>query len=228
MHPGYDEHPINPLPPVVWLLALPIIATELFFALGSTGLIGGGAAAGWRLDALQTFAFSPQVMRAMVETGQYPPQQLMRLVTYPFVHGSVTQAIFVLVFLLALGKMVGELFSNLAVAIVFLGSSVIGALVYAALPFTQAGLYGGYPGDYGLIGAFTWILWTRLAMENANRLRAFSLIGALMGIQLIFAALFGARPDWLADVVGFVAGFGLSFFVAPGGMRRALERLRRR
>ncbi|MBN2741744.1 MAG: rhomboid family intramembrane serine protease [Rhodobacteraceae bacterium] len=228
MHEGYNEHPINPLPPIVWLLALPIIATELFFALGSSGLIASGAGAGWRLDALQRFAFSPQVMRAMIDTGQYPPQQVLRLITYPFVHASVTQAIFVLVFLLALGKMVGEQFSNLAVAVVFLGSSVIGALIYGLLPFTEIGLYGGYPGDYGLIGAFTWILWTRLGQENANQMRAFSLIGALMGIQLLFAMIFGARPDWIADLVGFVSGFTLSFFVAPGGMTRALERLRKR
>ncbi|OWY09749.1 rhomboid family intramembrane serine protease [Thioclava sp. F42-5] len=228
MRDGYDEHPMNPLPPVVWLLALPIIATELFFAMGQSGLIGGAQAAGWRLDALQKFAFSPQVMRAMVETGQYPPEQMMRILTYPFVNASVTQAIFVLVFLLALGKMVGEVFSGLAVAIVFFGATILGALVYAALPFTQIGLYGGYPGDYGLIGAFTWILWTRLGQENANQFRAFSLIGALMGIQLIFAMIFGARPDWIADIVGFVAGFVLSFFVAPGGMQRTLQRLRRR
>ncbi|AQS49200.1 rhomboid family intramembrane serine protease [Thioclava nitratireducens] len=228
MRDGYDEHPMNPLPPVVWLLALPIIATELFFAMGQSGLIGGAQAAGWRLDALQKFAFSPQVMRAMVQTGQYPPEQMMRILTYPFVNASVTQAIFVLVFLLALGKMVGEVFSGLAVAIVFFGATILGALVYAALPFTQIGLYGGYPGDYGLIGAFTWILWTRLGQENANQFRAFSLIGALMGIQLLFAMIFGARPDWIADIVGFVAGFVLSFFVAPGGMQRTLQRLRRR
>ncbi|OOY16695.1 rhomboid family intramembrane serine protease [Thioclava sp. DLFJ4-1] len=228
MRDGYDEHPMNPLPPVVWLLALPIIATELFFAMGQSGLIGGAQAAGWRLDALQKFAFSPQVMRAMFETGQYPPEQMMRILTYPFVNASVTQAIFVLVFLLALGKMVGEIFSGLAVAVVFFGATILGALVYAVLPFTQIGLYGGYPGDYGLIGAFTWILWTRLGQENANQLRAFSLIGALMGIQLIFAMIFGARPDWIADIVGFVAGFVLSFFVAPGGMQRTLQRLRRR
>ena len=228
MRDGYDEHPMNPLPPVVWLLALPIIATELFFAMGQSGLIGGAQAAGWRLDALQKFAFSPQVMRAMIEAGQYPPEQMMRILTYPFVNASVTQAIFVLVFLLALGKMVGEIFSGLAVAVVFFGATILGALVYAALPFTQIGLYGGYPGDYGLIGAFTWILWTRLGQENANQLRAFSLIGALMGIQLIFAMIFGARPDWIADIVGFVAGFVLSFFVAPGGMQRTLQRLRRR
>lgn len=228
MRDGYDEHPVNPLPPVVWLLALPIIAAELFFAMGSSGLIGGPGAVGWRLDALQKFAFSPQLMRAMVETGQYPPEHLMRLVTYPFVNASVTQAIFVLVFLLALGKMVGEVFSNLAVAVVFLGASIAGALIYGAMPFTEIGLYGGYPGDYGLIGAFTWILWTRLGQENANQLRAFSLIGALMGIQLIFAMIFGAQPDWIADIAGFATGFVLSFLVAPGGMKRTLARLRRR
>lgn len=65
-------------------------------------------------------------------------------------------------------------------------------------------------------------------MAHANRARAFTLIGFLLGIQLIFGLLFGARPDWIADVTGAFAGFGICFLVAPGGWRRALERLRQR
>ena len=49
-----------------------------------------------------------------------------------------------------------------------------------------------------------------------------------MAIQLIFGLLFGGRPDWVADLAGFVAGFGLSFVVAPGGWRHTLTIIRRR
>ena len=227
MHDGYNEHPINPLPPVVWLLAAPIILGELAFGLGQSGM-AGNLALGWRLDALQRFAFDPGIARAMVEQNVWPWRHVARALTYVFVHGSVTHALMVLVFILALGKMVGEIFAGWAVAAVFFGAAVTGAVVYAALPFTTAAIYGGYPGAYGLIGAFTWILWTRLGLAQANRARAFSLIGFLMGIQLIFGVLFGARPDWIADLSGFVAGFALSFLVAPGGWRRALARLRQR
>ena len=49
-----------------------------------------------------------------------------------------------------------------------------------------------------------------------------------MGIQLVFGLLFGGGQDWVADLAGFVAGFGLSFLVSPGGRARVVDRLRQR
>lgn len=220
--------PLNPLPWVVWALALPMIAMEIVVNLGAAGLVGGPAALGWRLDALERFAFSPDLMRAMIETGQYPAQGLMRLVTYPFVHVSVTHAVFVIVILLALGKMVGEVFRPWAVLAVFFGASVVGALVYTAVPGLRAPLIGGYPPVYGLIGAFTFLLWVRLVATGANQYRAFTLIGVLLGIQLLFGLLFGGGWEWVADLAGFGTGFLLSFVVSPGGWARVRARIRER
>ena len=227
MHHGHDEQPLNPLPPVVWLLAAPIIVTEILFALGSTGALGAQAM-GWRLAILGQLGFDPVGFRHMAEIGQWSVPDLARLVSYAFVHLSLTHAAMVVVFILAIGKFVGEVFAGWAVAAVYLGSTVLGALVYAALPFPQMMLIGGYTGAYGLIGAFTWILWMRLGRGEPNRMRAFSLIGMLAGLQVVFAALFGTGPDWIAEFSGFGAGFLLSFFVAPGGWRHLLRKLRKR
>ncbi|HMO08662.1 MAG TPA: rhomboid family intramembrane serine protease [Paracoccaceae bacterium] len=220
--------PLNPLPPVVWLLMLPVVAFEVAFALGAAGLAGGPSGIGWRLDAVQRFAFSPQYARAMWDQGLWPLDGVMRFLTYAAVHGSVTHAVFVVVFLLALGKFVGEVFAGWAVLVVVLGAAVTGAAVYAAVPSIDAALFGGYPAVYGLIGAFTFILWTNLGRSGANRARAFSLIGMLLAIQLLFGVLFGGGPDWVADLAGFAAGFGLSFVVSPGGWGRVMAKLRER
>lgn len=227
MHPAHQHPVINPLPPVVWLLAGPIIIGEILFGLGRSGLFGD-LSLGWRLDALQRFAFDPDIARRMVAQNTWPWRQVARIVTYPFVHGSLMHAVMVLVFLLALGKMVGEVFRGWAVAAVFFGASIAGALVYAAVPVTHGALYGGYPAAYGLIGAFTWLLWMKLGLANANRARAFMFIGFLLGVRLVFGLLFGVTADWIADFTGFGAGFVLSFFVAPGGWRHVLALLRRR
>lgn len=227
MHHGYNEHPVNPLPPVVWLLAAPIIIGEILFGLGTAGL-AGDAATGWRLEALQRFAFDPEMFRQMLAQNVWPWRQAARIVTYPFVHASLTHAAMAIVFILALGKFVGEIFKPAAVAAVFFGATVAGGLVYALLPFTSMALYGAYPGAYGLIGAFTWILWMRIGGNPQHRARAFSLIGMLAAVQIVFAALFGGSPDWIAEFAGFGAGFGLSFLVGPGGWRRTLARLRKR
>jgi len=48
-----------------------------------------------------------------------------------------------------------------------------------------------------------------------------------MGAQLVFGLLFGLQNDWVADLAGFACGFGLSFFVSPGGwmrMRKGVQR----
>jgi len=223
-----NASPINPLPPVVWLLALPVIAMEAVVSLGAAGLVGGASAIGWRLDAVQRFAFSPEYLRRMYEAGLWPAEGLMRLTSYPLVHVSTTQAVFVIVFLLALGKFVGEVFRWWAVLVVVFGAAIMGAVVYAAVPFVTAPLVGGYPPVYGLIGAFTFILWTNLGRTGGNQMRAFSLIGLLLAVQLVFGLLFGGGTEWIADLAGFAAGFVLSFVVSPGGWARVMGKLRAR
>lgn len=228
MSHNINAPPLNPLPWVVWALALPMVAVELVVSLGARGLVGGPGAIGWRLDAVQRFAFAPDLWRQMLELGSYPVAGLARLVTYPVVHGSFTHAIFAVVILLALGKMVGEIFRWWAVLIVFFGAAVAGALAFAAVPGNSAPLIGGYPPVYGLIGAFTFLLWVDLAAKGANKLRAFSMIGFLLGVQLLFGLIFGGGWDWVADLSGFAAGFVLSFLVSPGGWARVSAKLRQR
>lgn len=219
--------PINPLPWVVWLLALPMIALEVVFALGQSGLTSNPGAVGWRIQAIQEFAYSPAILKAMAALGDWPPRQVARIVTYPFVQGSFTQALFGVVILLALGKMVAEVFRPWAVLVVFFASAIVGALVFSLVPGNVLPLFGAYPAVYGLIGAFTFLLWGRLS-GSGTQYRAFSLIGLLMGVQLLFAALFGGGWEWVADLAGFATGFVLSFVVSPGGWGRTIARLRQR
>lgn len=225
----HNAPPLNPLPWVVWAIALPIIAMELVVSLAAGGILGGAEGVGWRLQALERFAFSPDYMRYLIEVGQYPPDGMHRLITYPFVHGTTMHAVFVVVILLALGKMVGEVFRWWAVLLTFFGSGAIAALVYAlVLPEVRQPLIGGYPAVYGLIGGFTFLLWVKLAAVGANRYRAFSLIGFLLGVQLIFGLVFGGGWEWVADIVGFVTGFLMSFVISPGGFSRVLDKVRQR
>ena len=221
--------PLNPLPPVVWLLALPIIAMEVVLSLGEGGLIGGPQAIGWRLLAIERFAVYPDLLRYMQDTAQYPVDDMIRLISYPLVHGTFTHALFAVVIVLALGKMVGEIYRWWAVLVVVLGAAISGALAYSFLvPGLRTPLLGAYPAVYGLIGAYTFLLWVRLAGAGTDRYRAFSLIGMLLLLQLLFGVLFGGTWEWVADLAGFAAGFLLSFVVSPGGFRRVVAMVRQR
>lgn len=232
MHePDPAASPLNPLPRVVVFLAVLIAGIELLFSGAEAGLFGGPGAIGWRMGAIEHWGVADGVAEWMWANGRLPPRELARLLAYPLIHYSFTHALFVVVFVLALGKMVGEIFRPAAVLAVFWGASVAGALAYVALLDARMILAGGYPGVYGLIGAFSYILWMRLGAVGAARWRAFSLIGMLLAIQLLFAVLFGGSPDWIADLAGFGAGFGLSFLVSPGGparLRAVLARVRQR
>ncbi len=223
-----NESPVNPLPPVVVLLSLLLVVPELAFQIGARGLIGGPEAIGWRIDAITRFAFSGEVLGWMIETGRFPPEHLMRIVTYTFVHANFTHLLFALVFLLALGKMVAESFGSLAVVVVFFGSAVFGALTYGLIVQSAVPLIGAYPAVYGLIGAYTFAIWVQLGATGENQMRAFTLIALLLGIQLVFGLIFGAGYDWVGDLGGFVAGFLLSFVVVPGGWSRIKSHMRQR
>ncbi len=224
----HSESPFNALPPVVVLLALAIVGVEVVLQLGERGLVGGPEAVGWRLALIQRFSVVPELFRAMWAQGTWPPEHLLRLVAYPFIHASFGHAIFVIVFILALGKMVAEIFAAWAVLVVFFGASIVSGLVYSLVLPSQMPLFGGYPAAYGLIGAFTFLLWTRLAASGGPQARAFFLIGFLMAFQLLFGLLFGGGLDWVGDLAGFATGFLLSFVVSPGGWGRVMDRLRQR
>jgi len=222
------QSPVNPLPPVVAALFLLIVAVELAFSAGARGLIGGPGAVGWRQQAIQTYAFNSDIFSWMIQNGIYPLEHVMRLLSFPFLHGGFTHALFSGVLLLALGKFVGDVFSQLAVLAVFILSAMAGAVVYGMLDPAQPWLIGAFPGVYGLIGAFTFILWVGYGAAGANQFRAFTLIGVLLGIQLLFGLLFDTSNDWVAEVAGFVTGFAISPLLAPGGAARLIARLRDR
>ena len=222
------EMPFNALPPMVVVLALAIAAAEIVFQIGALGLVGGPDAIGWRIAAIEDYGFFDTVFEAMRTQGIWPFEHLRRFVTYAFVHYSFTHAAMAVVFVLALGKMVGETFGNLAVLVIFLVSTVVGALAFGLFLTETTPLLGAYPGAYGFIGAYTFILWVGLGRLQENRMRAFTLIGLLMGIQLLFGLLFGGRPDWVADLSGFLAGFVTAGLMVPGAPGRIVARLRRR
>ncbi|MEM0949253.1 MAG: rhomboid family intramembrane serine protease [Pseudomonadota bacterium] len=223
-----DAPPVNPLPVGVVILALPMVILELAFLAGSEGIVGGPEAVGWRLATIERYAFFVPLFQFAQETGQWVPEILVRLLTYPFMHWGFTHMLMALVFLLALGKMVGEVMGSRAVLLIFFGASILGALALTVLTNDQQPLIGGFPGAYGLIGAYSFLLWMHARLTGGPTHQAFTLIAFLMGIQLLWALLFGAGQDWIADLAGFAGGFLLSFVVSPGGWRRVLGLLRQR
>ncbi len=230
-HDTPNAPPVNPLPPAVVVLALALAVPELILQAAEHGLIGGREGIGWRVDAITSYGFFDPIFDWMFTTGQFPAEHLIRFATYPFVHLGFGHAVFAVVLVLAIGKMVAEAYSQLAFVVIFFASTLAGALAYGVFLTSNQPLVGGYPPAYGLIGGMSFMLWVKARVEGSNQWRAFSLIAFLMGIQIFFKLVFGGANDWVADLAGFVTGFVLSVFLAPGGAGRVielLERVRRR
>lgn len=225
-HP-LNESPVNPLPSVVVALFLVMAGVELVLNLGSRGLIGGPEAVGWRIATIQRYAFSGEIFEWMWETGRWPPEHLLRFLSYSFVHASFSHGLFGFVILLAMGKIVAESLGNVAMLVIFVVSAIGGALAYAVLLEDTRPLLGAFPANYGLIGGFTYLLWLRLGQLGEQQVRAFSLIGMLLLVQLLFGVFFGGSNDWVADLAGFVTGFVLTTLLVPGSLAALLARIRR-
>ena len=222
------ESPVNPIPPLILALFVLILGVELAFQLGARGLAGGPQAIGWRQSALTDFGFQGQYPTFMVETGQIRADYLLRFVSYPFVHGSFTQAIFAGIMLLALGKFVGEIMAPVAVFVLFVVSTIGGALAMWGLGGAQDWMFGAFPPVYGLIGAFTYLLYVRLGQVGGPQIQAFRVIAVLAAIQFLFGILFGFAPDWPGDLGGFLTGIAFAPVLVPGGFSALVDRLRQR
>jgi membrane associated rhomboid family serine protease len=222
------EKPINDLSPVVIALAVLIVGAEVVFQLANAGLVGGPRGVGWRMEAIGRFGFSPAVLDRVLVQGDYSFDMLMRFVTYPFINVQIVQVAFCAALTLALGKFTAEYFGGLKVLAIYLLTSVTGAVVYGLVVSGNAPLLGGFTPVYGLIGAYTYVLWLRLGQAGQNQLLAFRLIGFLLFLQLLFGLIFGAGMSWVAELSGFAAGFLLAVPLAPGGWATLLERMRER
>ena len=223
-----NQSPFNALPPVIVIICLIMAGLELAFFAGNQGLLGGVQGVTWRTNTAAQYGFSPAVLDQIMVRGDYGFDMLRRFVTYPFVHWSFQEAMFGLVMTLALGKFVGDAFGNLATLALWFVTGVAGAFAFGLILTGPVPLVGAFPPAYGLIGAYTYLIWLRLGQAGEKQLAAFRLIGFLMALQLVFGLFPGGAPTWIAEIAGFITGFALAPLLAPGGWQAFLARMRQR
>jgi rhomboid protease GluP len=116
---------VNPLPPAVIVLFLIVVLSEIYIA-GAEARLWGSIDA--RIGLIRQFSFMPEGFERAISAGLWIPELFWRMLTYPFVHGSLMQGVFASVFVLALGKFVGEVLGNVAVVAIFFSSAIFAAL----------------------------------------------------------------------------------------------------
>jgi membrane associated rhomboid family serine protease len=224
-----NASPLNPLPGAVWLLLLAVLGIEAVLWAAAAGLIGGAQGVGWRIEAIQRFAFSSAIQDWMIENMRAPTSHLLRYVTFGYVHGTPMHALFGAVLIAALGKMVAERFGTarflaLTLVVPMLAAAIFGAVVGV----DQRGwLFGAMPLVFALVGAFTWIKWREADGDRAGRQRAFGMVAILLAARLGFGLLVESGPSWIAEVAAFGLGFAASALVlGPGSWARLRTRIK--
>ncbi|MEM9348845.1 MAG: rhomboid family intramembrane serine protease [Pseudomonadota bacterium] len=214
---------VNPIPPPILALVATIIGIELYFWLGERGVLGGQLGITFRANAFEDYAFINRLWAFMAETGAWSFDGLQRLITYAFINFGFLQAVFSCVFILAFGKFVGDVIGGARALAIFLVSSIGAAAVYGTTFPNEGVLVGSFPGAYGLLGGYTYILFLMLDHADENRLQAFRLVGVLAALQIIFG-FFGSAPYWAADIAGAAVGFVTAAAMGPGGLLRWIRR----
>ncbi len=237
--PNSNASPVNPVPPVIVILALAIALVEVVLQLAAAGFIGGPEGVGWRVEVMRSVGFFDGIFEFMLQTDTYDLNTLGRLISYPLVHYSFMHAAFAVVMILAIGKFVAETFHAVSVIILVVVCTISGSVVYGVYGDSNQPLIGAYPIVYGLLGAYTWMLWLTAGATGESRLMAFRLIGFLLALQMIYRIIVpllyshdvDLGYDWVADLTGFIVGFSLSFILAPDGrarITRMIETARKR
>lgn len=220
----HDPSPMNPVPPPILALAAFLVGIELIFWAGANGIVGGPGGIAWRAGAVEDYAFYPRFWHFMLETNQWSLDGVARIFTYAFVGQSFVSTIFACVFILAFGKFVGDTIGGVRALVIFAASVVGASLIYGTVFPNQPPLIGAFPGAYGLLGGYTYVLFLVLDSADENRLQAFRLVGVLAALQLVFGVIFPGPPYWIADIGGAAIGFLTAMAMGPGGLLRWIRR----
>ncbi len=215
------EAAFNPVAPVVVVLVLAMVAVELVLQAQEHGLIGAMATGSWRHNLVSNVGFHKAVFDHILIGGKIEPKVVWPFLSYLFIHRSFMHMLVAAALLLAMGKMIADMFSGLAVVVLFVACGLMGALAFGWLS-KDGGfpLIGAYPVFYGFIGTFTWIQIFDLRAKGHSILPAFSAVIGLVVLRSGFMLYAGLANDWSADLAGLITGFLLAYILAPDGKDR--------
>ena len=222
---GTDDSDLDPLSRELVALTAIIFSLELIFTAGQSGWLNVANASGWRNNAITDYGFFPPIIFGQFSAGNYLSTEPVRLVTFPLIHYSFSHALFSVVFILAIGKFIGQFCPGSRVVAIFFLSSIGGAFFFGLVLNTDFPLVGGSPGFFGLIGSFLYLLFRNFVSTGRIRRTLITMPLFLIGSQIFIRLLFGGPPLWIADLGGMLTGFALAYFLVPGGFIRVVNQV---
>ncbi|MFD2284913.1 rhomboid family intramembrane serine protease [Pedobacter petrophilus] len=201
---GYTVTPVLVIVNILYFIAILLISVVYFRYLLITqhGNLDSAALA----DRAKNFTLNLGVNhRNTVLNGQY-----WRLITYQFIHGSVSHILFNMYAFIYLGLMIENKLGWKKFLFIYLLSGICGGLV--SLTFHQEAVMMGASGAImGLYGAFIALLINKTFERKATQALLISTL--IVSALVLINGSFGKRVDNAAHIGGFISGFLITYLL---------------
>ena len=228
---AYDSNSmLNPIAPILLVIAGAALLLEALFQLTDRGIIGGDGALAWRLEAIQNFGFFDGVFEHFrtngLEAFLSQPKLALSFITYPFLHWSIPDALIGAAIFLAFGRMVSLRFSIWATLALFGAGILVAGLAYGLVSSSGQPMIGLFEPSCALIGGYCWTEYRFRKFQGEPVWPAFRILIFLAIFNLVAYLFLQPNDYWVGQLAAFATGFGLSYLLAPGAARRIVQRLR--
>ena len=171
----------------------------------------------WRSTAFVLFAFFPIDFSAPYEE-LFPGQNLVMFFSYSFLHGNFFHMILNVAIFFALGKKIEEQLGAINLILIFISTSIAGAVAYqffsSGNSVPMVGASGGVFGFFGFIKGKELIYRVR---HNLTILPFLNLIFGLILLHIILVLLYPTiipfQIGWQGHLGGFASGLILSSMI---------------
>ena len=163
-----------------------------------------------RIWAIANFSLWPGEIAVGLQDGNNR-LQWSSFFSYPFVHATPLEAIFSIVFVLVIRKLLSHFIDESHTFGVFFGGSLVGGIAYYYFAGSDYPLIGAAPGYMGLMGVGTATMMIATWSDRSGPMGALArtvifLPIVLIGLEVAASAIFGKPSVWLADLGGFALG----------------------
>ena len=206
----------HPISYAVIALAGVIVGLELLFSLGE--LVPGiwSESQHLRIIAIRDFGFWDQIFTFQIQSALLFSFDTIRLISYPFIHLQLVDALFSAVFVLVWGSLLTKSIPPRVFVIIFFISSIIGGVGYVTLLNEEFPLLGSSTGYFGLMGGFMLILLSSWLQGNTEILNFWAVPVFFLSFSVGSQLVFGGPGYWVADLIGFIAGFVATSLICFG------------
>ena len=202
-------------PQIVWIMLGIFTLFELAFWAAANGI---GPVPDLRWEVYKQLAFFDILFEAVRQGVGVPWTFWTSFVTYAFLHGGLLHLAMNGVFFLAVGGMLARVIGSMRFVVLFIVTSITGALIFGLLANTAGPMVGASGALFGFIGALKAWEWKYIRETGASARSFWRTIAALIAMNVALALLMpgGGALAWQAHLGGFVGGFLIAPVLAPG------------